>query len=91
MADYARHDMMFKEAFGDPVLASALLEEVLPDSLLTRIVPDSLTPRKDTFISEDRRELLADLLFDVTMKDNEPGRLYLLFEHKSTPDQDICL
>ena len=29
MADYARHDIMFKEAFGDPVLASALLEEVL--------------------------------------------------------------
>ncbi|WP_083769503.1 Rpn family recombination-promoting nuclease/putative transposase [Salisediminibacterium selenitireducens] len=25
------------------------------------------------------------------MEGNEPGRLYLLFEHKSTPDQDICL
>ncbi|ADH98443.1 Rpn family recombination-promoting nuclease/putative transposase [Salisediminibacterium selenitireducens] len=95
MADYARHDIMFKEAFGDPVLASALLEEVLPDSLLTRIVPDSLTPKKDTFITEDRgnpRTLIIPILIaqDRRRWSRSTTLMADFFSHYSQSLRDDC-
>ncbi len=37
----------------------------------------------DSFIDKDLKELYSDLLFQVSLRDNSVGYVYILLEHKS--------
>ncbi|WP_198155021.1 Rpn family recombination-promoting nuclease/putative transposase [Salisediminibacterium beveridgei] len=91
LASHSIHDMMFKEMFSDPELTTALIDKIVPASIRQRMDTGSLRTRKDTFISNDQSALFADLLFDVKMKNNEQGKVYLLFEHKSFSERHVSL
>ncbi len=84
------HDKLFREIWSNQQEALSFLENYLPDDILELIDPDSLEISKDTFIEEELKDLYADLLYRVKFKD-EPGYIYLLFEHKSYPDRLIHL
>lgn len=47
---------------------------------------ETLEPQKDSFITKDLKEMFADLLFKVSINNNE-GYVYFLFEHKSYRDK----
>jgi len=81
-----RHDLFFKLAFGDPALANELLTLALAerDSDLLPLGP--LRISKDTFVKPELADLYSDLLFEAPSSAS-PLLIYILFEHKSSPDR----
>lgn len=83
------HDKFFKKTFGDVAIAKDFLNNYLPQSIREIIDIKTLEPQKDSYIDEDLKESFSDLLFKTDINSRE-GYLYLLFEHKSYPSQDIA-
>ena len=44
-----------------------------------------------SFVDEDLRSSQSDKLFEVKLKDGQPGYVYALLEHKSYPDSGTAL
>lgn len=84
------HDKFFKQVLGDRKTAKDFLTNYLPQDLLSTIELDSLEIQKDTYIDEELREQLSDILYTVKIK-GKKGYIYFLFEHKSYPYQAIAL
>lgn len=84
------HDKFFKETFGDVAVTKDFLYHYLPSEVRKYIKLDTLVPQKDSFIDDELKESFSDLLFKVDIHDQE-GYVYLLFEHKSSPERGIVL
>ncbi len=79
------HDALFKATFSQVERAAEELRHVLPPALLARMDLDSLSLEAGSFVDAALRERHTDLLFSVRI-DGRDARIYLLFEHQSTPD-----
>ena len=79
------HDALFKETFSDVDNARGELMAVLPPDVVAMTDWSTLALQKGSFVDEALRERLTDLLFSVRIRGRE-ARLYLLFEHQSSPD-----
>ena len=81
------HDRLFRAVFTDAGEAAGLLQGVLSGELREKVHWNSLKLLDGTFLDEALRESESDLLFEAEYGDEEDQlRLYLLFEHQSTPD-----
>ena len=85
------HDAFFRESFGRQEIARDFLQHHLPDDLLTDIDLDSLEIGKDTYVSSDLRESYSDLVYRVRSDQNADLFIYILFEHKSSPEHWVGL
>ncbi len=81
----APHDALFKAAFSQVEHAAEELRCVLPTSLLARMDLASLALAAGSFVDEALRESHTDLLYSLRL-DGRDARIYILFEHQSTPD-----
>ncbi|WP_446011291.1 Rpn family recombination-promoting nuclease/putative transposase [Candidatus Electrothrix sp.] len=79
------HDSFFRETFGRKEIAAGFLREYLPRAILRKIDLESLTAVKDSFVEKELRQHFSDLLYRVRYQEHMLY-LYLLFEHKSSPD-----
>jgi len=79
------HDALFKAAFSQVEHAAEELRHVLPPELLARMDLGSLSLEAGSFVDEALRERHTDLLFRVRLGGRD-ARIYILFEHQSTPD-----
>ena len=84
------HDSFFRETFSRKEVATDFLSMYLPDEITQHINLDTLKMSKDTFVDEELRSHFSDLLYTVKHR-KEDLHLYLLFEHKSSPDSWISL
>ncbi len=84
------HDKLIKEIWSDKKEAQSFLENHLPNDILELINLDSLKIAKDSFIEEDLTDHYSDLLYHVKFED-DPGFIYLLFEHKSFKENLVHL
>jgi hypothetical protein len=76
MADYQNpHDKFFKEIFSRLDLAEDFFRHYLPPAIAEKIKPDSLERLNDTFIDENLKLHLADLLFRVELL-NTPRSIF---------------
>ncbi|GAB6160974.1 Rpn family recombination-promoting nuclease/putative transposase [Desulfothermus naphthae] len=80
------HDAFVKEVFSHKEQAEDFLRNYLPQDICRLIDFDSLSLVKDSFVDEDLKEHFSDLLYEVQLS-SRPGFIYLLFEHKSTPQR----
>ena len=80
------HDAFVKEVFSHKEQAEDFLKNYLPQDICRLIDFDSLSLVKDSFVDEDLKEHFSDLLYEVQLS-SRPGFIYLLFEHKSTPER----
>jgi hypothetical protein len=80
------HDALFKAIFSQPEHATGELRHVLPAALVAHLDFATLKLRPGSFVDKDLREQFTDLLFSIQFAGRE-GFLYLLFEHRSTPDR----
>ncbi len=81
------HDRLFRAVFSDAAETASLLRSALPRDVSDKVHWDSLRLIDGTFIDDALRESETDLLFEAGYGDKiYPVRLYLLFEHQSTPD-----
>ncbi len=88
MATDSPHDKLFQEAFSEPQAIVAELRSVLPPAIAAHLDLSTLVPVPGSFIDQELRRSLSDLLFSVRF-DSVPSYLYVLFEHKSEVDRWI--
>ena len=79
------HDTYFRESFGRREIALDFLRHHLPPELLAEIDLETLEISKDTYVSADLRSAYSDLVYRVRHRDG-PLTIYVLFEHKSSPE-----
>jgi hypothetical protein len=79
------HDALFRQIFGDPAQAAAVLRSILPPRVATHI--DWNTPFEPThasMVGKGSEQRHADLLFKIKLVDGRGAFVWVLFEHQST-------
>ncbi|MCB2263541.1 MAG: Rpn family recombination-promoting nuclease/putative transposase [Candidatus Thiosymbion ectosymbiont of Robbea hypermnestra] len=78
-----------KELLSYPETAGTLLRERLPEAVVKFLSakPPELIP--SSFVDKELREHLSDRLFKVETINGKTAFLYVLIEHKSTPDNKV--
>ncbi|MFA6409729.1 MAG: Rpn family recombination-promoting nuclease/putative transposase [Gammaproteobacteria bacterium] len=85
----AKHDRFFRSAMSNSNVMQEFFAENLPDNIKKIIDPVSIKPLPDSFIDDDLKLQITDLLFSANFH-REQGYIYLLVEHQSTPDPFIA-
>ncbi|MBS0272184.1 MAG: Rpn family recombination-promoting nuclease/putative transposase [Proteobacteria bacterium] len=80
------HDRYIRSIMTHTKVAREFFEHHLPEKIAKAINFTSLKAQKDSFVDDKLRLQIADLLYSVEFH-GEPGYLYLLLEHASTPDK----
>jgi len=80
------HDRYIRSILSNTPVAVEFFEKHLPKEVIKAIDFSTLEPQKDSFVNDKLRLKVADLLFSVNVNGN-PGYIYLLLEHASTPDR----
>jgi len=80
------HDRYIRSILSNTPVAREFFEKHLPPEVIKTIDFSTLEVRKDSFINDKLRLQVADLLFSVNFH-GDPGYIYLLLEHASTPDR----
>ena len=80
------HDRYIRSILSNLPVAREFFEKNLPEDVVKAIDFSTLTPQKDSFVNDKLRLKVADLLFSVSFN-GDPGYIYLLTEHASTPDR----
>jgi len=80
------HDRYIRRMMTHPEVARAFLTHYLPVDIRDRMDMQSISLQKETFVDKKLRQQIVDLLFRVDIE-NDPGYVYVLMEHQSTPDR----
>lgn len=80
------HDRYIRSILSNAPVAREFFEKHLPKDVIKAIDFSTLMPQKDSFVNDKLRLKVADLLFSVNVN-GDPGYIYLLLEHASTPDR----
>jgi hypothetical protein len=84
------HDKLFKGSFTDPINAAGFLRAELPAAVSAAIDWESLRPEPGSFVDSHFRHCESDLLFSGRCAGAD-CRIYVLFEHVSTPVPALAL
>jgi predicted transposase YdaD len=84
------HDRFFKEVFGRQETARDFLANYLPPNAAEALDLLNLELVKDSFVDSKLREYFSDVLYHVGLKRGEGAFVYVLFEHKSAPDEWVA-
>ena len=101
-----RHDELFKKVMSEPVAAREFLDHYLPVTFKSKIDLGSVKIEKESFVTEDLRKRLSDVVYSVSLKqnidgknstdsatdnvDNDKAYVYVLIEHQSSSDYWIA-
>ena len=100
-----KHDELFKKVMSEPVAAREFLEHYLPVTFKNKINLSSVKIEKESFVTEDLRRRLSDVVYSVSLKQNIDGKnstdttesanndkayVYVLIEHQSSSDYWIA-
>lgn len=80
------HDRYIRSVMSNPKVVKEFFEKNLPSHVLSSIDLSTIVPQKDSFVDDKLRLKVVDLLYSVNIQ-GEPGYLYVLMEHASTPDK----
>ena len=82
---------MFRALLSDRERAGAFLRDQLPNEIAGQLQSDPPEIVEGSFIDEALRSTQSDVLLEVKTKSNDPAFVYVLAEHKSTPDIGLPL
>ena len=85
------HDKHFRESMSHKDLAQDFLDNYLPPAVRRHVDLSTLALCKDSFVSADKSTFYSDLLYKVATTSQAEAYIYLLFEHKSSPDRFTAL
>jgi predicted transposase/invertase (TIGR01784 family) len=77
------HDRFARELLSRQEVAADFLENYLPAEIATELDLSRLSLLNDSFVDDELREHLSDLLYRIGLKTGGEGYLYILVEHKS--------
>ncbi|HQS84927.1 MAG TPA: Rpn family recombination-promoting nuclease/putative transposase [Alphaproteobacteria bacterium] len=78
------HDRFTRASLTHPKVAEEFFQKNLPEKIKKMIDFSSLKLNKESFIDDHLKLQISDMLFSVNFNEN-PGFIYLLVEHASTP------
>ncbi|MDW8230822.1 MAG: Rpn family recombination-promoting nuclease/putative transposase, partial [Saprospiraceae bacterium] len=78
------HDRYLRLVLQVVLVVREVLEAFLPADQLALLNLDTLKLSSESYISEDLKESVSDIVYTCETKDGKPVRICLLFEHKST-------
>lgn len=87
----SKHAELFEKFYEDPAVAAEFLKHNLPQDVAGAIDFSTFISVKETFIAENLRRSLADLVFECNFNDGSDASVYMLMEHKSNPDFTVSL
>ena len=79
----ASHDSFIRGSMQHIEVARDFLAKHLPINIVSRIQFDTLKAKPDSFISDQHRISMSDILYSVNI-DNSPSYIYVMVEHQST-------
>jgi predicted transposase/invertase (TIGR01784 family) len=88
---HSPHDKFFRETWSRKEVVTAFLQDHIPKAVSQALNLETLYLEKDTFIDTELNAHYSDLLYSLEVQGSQPVQLYLLFEHKSHPEQNIHL
>ncbi len=80
MTDYLKHDKIFRKAMENPLVVHEFCNAHLPKSIKDLLDFSSIKMDNTTFIEQDLRDSITDVLFQAKF-DKQDGYLYLLLGH----------
>lgn len=80
------HDRAFRASMANKQVAIEFFEQHLPEAIQQAIDFASLSLCPESYIDQELRLQVSDVLYAVTIK-GQPGYLYILCEHQTTPDK----
>jgi predicted transposase/invertase (TIGR01784 family) len=81
-----KSDGLFKKIMQDVVAAREFLEFYLPPDFKDLVDLTKIRVEKESFVEDDLKRRLSDIVYTVKTKDNEDAFVYVLIESQSTPD-----
>ena len=82
------HDNFIRSILSNKKMAVAYLKNYLPASVSKRLNFSTLTQLPDTYLSEDLKKSMSDIVYSCKRKDRKRDvKVSLLIEHKSYPDK----
>ncbi|HEX4420648.1 MAG TPA: Rpn family recombination-promoting nuclease/putative transposase, partial [Kofleriaceae bacterium] len=84
------HDALFKEVFSKPENAAGTLRAVVPAVIGESLDWSTLTRCPGSFVDPALQEWHTDLLFSARWRGGGDALLYLLYEHQSSPDEQMA-
>src|SRR6056297_1504040 len=86
--EHAPHEGLFIKIFKNLDNTRHFLKKHISKDLLKRIDLDTLRLENTTYVDKKLSKHYSDLVFSVQLfgSGNQFARIYLLFEHKSSPD-----
>jgi len=86
------HDAFFKQIMSQPQMAGRFLREQLPTELAAQLSVDPPELQPGSYVDRNLALLHSDLLYRVRLANgNGEAFIYVLIEHKSTPDSLVAL
>ncbi|MGB0383789.1 MAG: Rpn family recombination-promoting nuclease/putative transposase [Ardenticatenaceae bacterium] len=85
------HNLFFEELMSRTEVCQDFLQNYLPDEIVRELDFSTLEISKDTFVDEELKAHYTDMLYQISMFDEQPLSIYLLFEHKSYLYRPIVL
>ena len=80
------HDRFIRSMMSDQLVAREFFEQHLPENIKKLVHLNTLKPQSDSFVDEELKMKMVDLLYRVQFGEKE-GYLFLLLEHQSKPDK----
>ncbi len=84
------HDSFCKEIMSRLDVAADFLANYMPPDVVALLDLSGLELVKDSFVDAELRKHFSDLLYRAPMRDGGEAFVYILFEHKSRPDQWVA-
>ena len=83
------HDRFAKALLSDPEKAGIFLRERLPKEIAELLAPEPPKLVPGSFVDKELREHLTDRLFKAKTISGRTALLYILIDHKSSPDKKV--
>ena len=84
------HDRFFRETLARPGAARAFLQQYLPPEMAAVLDVSAPEIVQDSFVDAELQAHQADLLYRIRLQAGRRAYVYVLFEHKSTPDRWVA-
>ncbi len=88
---YSKHDALVKKIMSEVASAKEFLEHYLPTDFKQLVDLSKLKVEKETFVTNDLKRQLSDIVYSVPTLDGKTALVYILAEHQSTVDNFIAL
>jgi predicted transposase/invertase (TIGR01784 family) len=84
------HDLIFKETLSRLRSAIVFLAHYLPGNVTALLDLNSVERLPDSFVDPELREHFSDLLYRVKLRRGGDAFVFVLMEHKSSPDDTVA-